>query len=151
MEDQRIIMRCSQADKQLQLYIDKQLSLKQIRRLEMHLSTCSTCQQSLLLLEKIDEALQDIYTVAEPPDLTTDIMRKVALIPPLLKNAPTFSCAHLFRSCWRPSYWLRWLRWQLFSDNHRYAPSCLSPMVTIYFHWRLSIFCICCQISIAGR
>lgn len=74
-------MRCSQADQQLQLYIDKQLSLKQVRLLEAHLSTCPTCQQSLLLLEKIDAALQDIYTVAEPPDLTADIMRKVALIP----------------------------------------------------------------------
>src|SRR5437660_2515551 len=81
MENQRIVMRCSQADRQLQLYIDKQLSLKQIRLLEAHLSTCSTCQQSLLLLEKIDAALQDIYTIAEPPDLTADIMRKVALIP----------------------------------------------------------------------
>ncbi|HZO75916.1 MAG TPA: zf-HC2 domain-containing protein [Ktedonobacteraceae bacterium] len=91
------MMRCSQADKQLQLYVDKQLSLKQIRRLEAHLSICSTCQQSLLLLEKIDEALQDIYPVAEPPDLTADIMRKVALIPrssekrPYIFLRPSFS------------------------------------------------------------
>jgi len=90
-------MRCSQADQQLQLYIDKQLSLKQVRLLEAHLSTCSTCQQSLLLLEKIDEALQDIYQVAEPPDLTADIMRKVALIPrssekrPYMLLRPSFS------------------------------------------------------------
>lgn len=90
-------MRCSQADQQLQLYLDKQLSLKQLRLLEAHLSTCSTCQQSLLLLEKIDEALQDLYPVAEPPDLTADIMRKVALIPrpsqkrPYILLRPSFS------------------------------------------------------------
>lgn len=81
-------MRCSKADQQLQLYIDRQLSLKQVRLLEAHLSTCSTCRQSLLLLEKIDEALQEMYTVAEPPDLTADIMRKVALIPRRAEKQP---------------------------------------------------------------
>lgn len=90
-------MRCSQVDRQLQLYIDKQLSLKQIRCLEVHLSTCSACQQSLSLLEKIDEALQGIYTVTEPPDLTAAIMRKVALMPrpsekrPYIFLRPSFS------------------------------------------------------------
>lgn len=72
-------MRCSKAARLLQLYIDKQLSLDQIRLLEIHLSACSSCREELLLLELLEQTLQDIEPLAEPPDLTENIMRRVSL------------------------------------------------------------------------
>ena len=74
-------MLCSKAAQQLQLYIDQRLPLDQMRLLEAHISLCSTCQQSFMLLERLDHALQSIEPVAEPSDLTTNIMRRVALTP----------------------------------------------------------------------
>ncbi|MBV9690052.1 MAG: zf-HC2 domain-containing protein [Ktedonobacteraceae bacterium] len=74
-------MHCSKAAIQLQLYLDHQLTLEQIRALETHLSSCPTCRQELLLLEKIDTVLQVIEPVVEPPDLTKKIMQRVALSP----------------------------------------------------------------------
>src|SRR5436305_1376390 len=74
-------MRCSDAIQQLQLYLDHQLTLNQVRTLEAHLSGCSTCQKELLLLEEITSTLQSIPSVVEPADLTVTIMQRVALTP----------------------------------------------------------------------
>lgn len=74
-------MRCSDAIQQLQLYLDHQLTLDQARPLEVHLSSCSACQTELLLLKEITSALQNMPSVAEPADLTTTIMQRVALTP----------------------------------------------------------------------
>jgi anti-sigma factor RsiW len=74
-------MHCSKALRQLQLYIDNQLTLEQIRVLEAHLSSCHVCQNELYALEKMGQALRTIEFVAEPADLTTNIMRRVALSP----------------------------------------------------------------------
>jgi Putative zinc-finger len=79
MENEGLVMRCSKATRQLQLYIDKQLTLDQIRALEAHLSICSACREELFLLEMIEQALQSMEPIAEPPDLTDNIMRRVAL------------------------------------------------------------------------
>lgn len=72
-------MRCSRAINLLQLYIDKQLPLEKMHDLETHLSNCSNCRRELLFLETIDHALSSLETVKEPPDLTRNIMRRVAL------------------------------------------------------------------------
>jgi predicted anti-sigma-YlaC factor YlaD len=72
-------MRCSRAVQQLQLYIDRQLPLHKIRELEIHLSSCPACRNELFLLEQIEQALNSIEAVAEPSDLTLNIMRRVAL------------------------------------------------------------------------
>src|SRR5947209_15471062 len=74
-------MRCSDAIQQLQLYLDHQLTLSQVRTLEAHLSHCSACQKELLLLEEITSALQSMPSVAEPVGLTATIMQRVALTP----------------------------------------------------------------------
>ncbi|MBV9228367.1 MAG: zf-HC2 domain-containing protein [Chloroflexi bacterium] len=74
-------MHCSKAVQQLQLYIDKRLTLEQMRALEFHLSICATCQEELFFLEQIEQALQEIEPIAEPVDLTANIMRRVALSP----------------------------------------------------------------------
>src|SRR5947209_2990958 len=74
-------MRCSDAIEQLQLYLDQQLTLKQVRPLEEHLSDCSACQKELLVLEEITSTLQSMPSIAEPADLTTTIMQRVALTP----------------------------------------------------------------------
>lgn len=71
-------MRCSKASKQLQLYIDHELTLDQIRDLEVHLSSCNVCQEELFLLEEVTYALRDIQQVIEPADLTVNIMQRVA-------------------------------------------------------------------------
>jgi len=72
-------MRCSRAIHLLQFYIDRRLPLKQMRDLESHLSDCAACRHELILLEAIDHALTNLESVKEPPDLTANIMRRVAL------------------------------------------------------------------------
>ncbi|WP_165423423.1 anti-sigma factor family protein [Ktedonosporobacter rubrisoli] len=72
-------MRCSKVSKQLQLYLDRQLSLDELRALEAHLAICPRCQQDLLLLEEVIQGLRTSELVAEPPDLTRNIMRRIAL------------------------------------------------------------------------
>jgi hypothetical protein len=72
-------MRCSRATHLLQLYIDKRLSLQEMRALEAHLSECAACQQELIFLETIEQALNSIESVKEPPNLTANIMHRVAL------------------------------------------------------------------------
>jgi hypothetical protein len=72
-------MRCSKATYMLQLYIDKKLSLEQIRALETHLTTCPACCEELSVLEEIDVALKSMEMVVEPADLTMNVMKRVAL------------------------------------------------------------------------
>jgi len=74
-------MRCSKAVQLLQFYIDKHLSLHKLRKLETHLSQCDACRNELYLLEMIEQALDGLELVTEPPDLTLNIMRRVALNP----------------------------------------------------------------------
>jgi predicted anti-sigma-YlaC factor YlaD len=74
-------MRCSAANKQLQLYIDKQLTLQQMCQLEAHLTTCCACQKDLLLLEEVASSLRELPPVAEPANLTAQIMQRVAITP----------------------------------------------------------------------
>ena len=72
-------MRCSRASHLLQLYIDERLPVQEMRVLEAHLSECATCRQELIFLETIEHALNNIESVKEPPNLTANIMRRVAL------------------------------------------------------------------------
>jgi hypothetical protein len=72
-------MRCSIASRLLQLYIDKQLTLDQMRTLEAHIAGCASCQQEFYLLETIVQDLRSIKMVQEPSDLTLNIMQRVAL------------------------------------------------------------------------
>ncbi len=71
-------MRCAKATWFIQLYIDQQLSLDQLRALEQHLSTCSACREELFLYEEIAHSLKTSALVAEPLDLTANIMQRVA-------------------------------------------------------------------------
>jgi hypothetical protein len=72
-------MRCTRANPQLQLYIDHQLTLKQTRALEAHISVCSTCHAELNLLEEVACGLNVLKVVPEPANMHEQIMRKVAL------------------------------------------------------------------------
>ncbi len=74
-------MHCSKADQQLQLYLDKRLTIEQMRSLEAHVATCPACQQSLYWLEMVTQDLRYVDMVPEPPDLTSAIMQRVALAP----------------------------------------------------------------------
>jgi hypothetical protein len=70
-------MHCFKATRLLQLYVDKQLSLDQMRSLEAHLFSCPTCRQELRLLEEIEAALTDQELVYEPTDFTSNLMRRI--------------------------------------------------------------------------
>ncbi len=72
-------MRCSVASRLLQLYIDRQLALDQMRMLEAHIANCTSCERELYLLESIVQDLRAIEMVREPSDLTFNIMQRVAL------------------------------------------------------------------------
>src|SRR5436309_2619104 len=71
-------MRGLEATRHLQLYIDSQLTLDQVRALEAHLARCAACRNEWLLLEEVASTLGDLKPVAEPADLTLHIMQRVA-------------------------------------------------------------------------
>lgn len=71
-------MRCSKANRQLQLYLDHHLSFSQMHSLERHLSSCLACQEELFALEEITSALRETPLVVEPANLTATIMQRVA-------------------------------------------------------------------------
>ncbi|MGH2479496.1 MAG: anti-sigma factor family protein, partial [Ktedonobacteraceae bacterium] len=72
-------MHCTQATKQIQLYLDHQLTLRQMRVLEAHVASCPTCRIELRALEEVSSNLHTLKFVAEPADMHAMIMRKVAL------------------------------------------------------------------------
>lgn len=74
-------MRCGEAARQLQLYIDRRLTVEQVRVLESHIADCRACQRELCLLEEVATFVRDVVPIAEPADLTTRIMRRVAITP----------------------------------------------------------------------
>jgi hypothetical protein len=71
-------MRCFRAIRLLQLYIDEQLTLDQKRSLEFHLFSCMDCRHELHLLKEIDAALKNVEQVYESPNLTENIMQRIA-------------------------------------------------------------------------
>lgn len=72
-------MRCSKAIHQLQLYIDHQLTLRQTRVLEAHVSSCPACRSELMFLEAVACGLDSLKSVTEPANMHEQIMQKVAL------------------------------------------------------------------------
>lgn len=72
-------MRCEEARYQLQVYIDCQLTLRQTRVLEAHLTVCPSCQAQWRLLESVADSLNALNCVPEPADLHEQIMQQVAL------------------------------------------------------------------------
>jgi hypothetical protein len=72
-------MHCAKATRLIQLYVDKQLKLNQICTLKAHLSICPACRKELSLFEEAIDALGGMEIIAEPDDLTTNIMKRVAL------------------------------------------------------------------------
>jgi predicted anti-sigma-YlaC factor YlaD len=72
-------MRCSEATRQLQLYLDNQLTVHQVRTLEAHLALCVACRDDLLLLEEVVSVLSNLKPIAEPADLMMHIMQRVAM------------------------------------------------------------------------
>ena len=70
-------MHCFKATQLLQLYVDEQLSVDQMRPLEAHLFSCSSCRQELRFLEEIASALTDEEPVYEPDDFTSNVMWRI--------------------------------------------------------------------------
>jgi anti-sigma factor RsiW len=104
VESENLDMQCSKAARQLQLYIDKRLTLEQIRALEFHLSMCSECREELFLLEEIEQALKGMEMVAEPADLTANIMRRVAVSSRMQQSQRSFAEEQESFSLFRPSF-----------------------------------------------
>ena len=71
-------MRCTKAAQQLQLYIDRQLTLRQTRVLEAHVASCPSCREELTFLEAVSCGLDSLKLVAEPADMHEQIMLRVA-------------------------------------------------------------------------
>ena len=72
-------MHCAKATRLIQLYVDKQLKPNQIHTLKAHLSICPACRKELSLFEEVIDTLGGMEIIAEPDDLTTNIMKRVAL------------------------------------------------------------------------
>jgi hypothetical protein len=90
-------MRCKEATRQIQLYLDNRLTIDQARALEAHIATCATCLDNLQHLEEVIFNLQAFKVVAEPADLNAQIMNRVALA------ASQRSMPSSRYSLWRPS------------------------------------------------
>ncbi len=90
-------MRCKEATRQLQLYLDNRLTIKQTRALEAHVTNCAACLEELAILEEVIDSLQTFKVVTEPDDLNAQIMRKVA-IAASQRNMPAPRY-----SLWRPT------------------------------------------------
>ncbi len=84
-------MRCADASRQLQLYIDSRLTLAQMRVLEAHIATCAACQREFWVLEEVSTSFRTLTTVAEPEDLTTRILQQVAITPQQQRRKSLFS------------------------------------------------------------
>src|SRR5262245_11486616 len=87
-------MRCAEAVHQLQLYIDSRLTVKQTRAIEAHVAGCATCQRELVLLEEVAQCVHNLKFFAEPEDLATRIMQRVAL-DSRRRSTPRFSLLRL--------------------------------------------------------
>jgi anti-sigma factor RsiW len=75
-------MRCVDAAYYLQLYVDHRLTMEQMRTLEAHVTSCTSCQADLALLEEVAQGARTLKLVVEPEDLTARIMQRVAMISP---------------------------------------------------------------------
>jgi hypothetical protein len=97
-------MRCSKAERQLQLYIDRRLPLIQLCLLEAHLADCAACREELRLLETITYLLNASHHVSEPGGMHSQIMQRVAISAqhPVNSKATIRSRGKPF-SPWRPS------------------------------------------------
>src|SRR5215471_8514301 len=87
-------MRCSKASQQLQLYLDNHLTIKQTHALETHLADCAVCLEELALLEEVAYSLQTFKVVAEPDDLSEQVMQRVAMVASQ-SNTPHSRFSHL--------------------------------------------------------
>src|SRR5947209_20253173 len=74
-------MHCKKATQLLQLYIDGRLTMEETRALEAHIARCAACREELELLQEVAYALRDLRLIAEPEDLKTKIMRRIAMTP----------------------------------------------------------------------
>ena len=90
-------MRCKEASQQLQLYLDNNLTIQQVRMLEAHLAFCNTCLEELTTFETIVNDLETFKVVVEPDDLNERIMHRVAIAASQQNMSPS----HF--SLWHPS------------------------------------------------
>lgn len=76
-------MRCNIAARQIQLYIDGRLPIKQLSELENHIAICSSCRMEMEMLEAAVHTLNthEFRMVQEPKNLTMQIMQRIALNP----------------------------------------------------------------------
>ena len=80
-------MNCSEANQQLQYYVDDRLPILQIHLLAAHLSSCTACQNEFLLLQEVVDRLHGLQSVAEPTYMTMRIMERVAMCPQRTRKA----------------------------------------------------------------
>ena len=83
-------MHCKDASRLIQRYIDGCLTLDQTRALEAHITSCAACHAELDLLEEVADNLHSFKLVAEPEDLTAQIMQRVAMSA-VRTSTPEFS------------------------------------------------------------
>jgi anti-sigma factor RsiW len=98
-------MRCTRAEQQLQLYIDRRLSLGEMRRLEAHLTGCAACREELRMLETITHALDVSQAVTEPEMMHAQIIQRVASLAAasVSQSAEHVRLQNRPFSPWRPS------------------------------------------------
>jgi anti-sigma factor RsiW len=74
-------MRCPDVQMALEAYVDGELSAEQAASLKQHLAGCRECRIELARLQAVMAALETWPPVAEPVQLTDQIMRQVRSRP----------------------------------------------------------------------
>jgi len=70
-------MICSDVQDQLSAYMDKMLSVAQMKAIDEHLSHCPDCRRELEQLEETVALLHQLGEVEPPPDLTEAIINTI--------------------------------------------------------------------------
>lgn len=68
-------MKCSKAARQLQAYLDNELSASQEKRLEHHLRGCALCRLELTAVKKTSEVMDSLHDIEPHKDLVSPVMK----------------------------------------------------------------------------
>ncbi|HEU5343465.1 MAG TPA: anti-sigma factor [Ktedonobacterales bacterium] len=71
-------MKCGRASAWISLYVDGNLDVRRLSRLEQHLVTCPECRRDLARLRLMQSALSDERLVDEPVGLHESVMRRIS-------------------------------------------------------------------------
>ena len=78
-------MKCKKYLKIISQYVDGEITLKKLNKLNLHLDKCLDCKNNLLFLKKLKGNIKNLPVVNPPEDIDYILMKKIRNIPEKLK------------------------------------------------------------------